>query len=126
VKTSIRILLAIISLGIAAACNAVRPLTILATDEPPGVGEKADKGYAACEPVIAALEAFRAAHGAYPEQLAELVPEYVPDAPVKTDDLDFSYSSTGDTYSLSFHYLGPGMNTCTYKPAAGWHCSGAF
>ena len=99
---------------------------MLATDEPPGVGERAERGYAASEPVIAALEEYRAEHGVYPEKLAELVPDYLPVAPTRTEELDFSYSSTGDGYTFSFHYLGPGMNTCTYRPEAAWDCSGAF
>ena len=96
------------------------------TDEPPGVGERAEKGYAASEPVIAALEMYHAEHGSYPEKLADLVPAYLPAIPTKTDELDFSYFSTGDNYSFSFHYLGPGMNTCKYTPEDKWKCSGAY
>ena len=119
-------LITAISMGLLAACNTIRPLSILATDEPPGVGERADKGYAASEPVIAALEQYRADHGAYPEKLMELVPDYLTEVWTAGDELDYSYSSTGDDYSFSFHYLGPGMNTCTYKPGQEWDCSGAF
>ncbi|MBV6394300.1 MAG: hypothetical protein KPEEDBHJ_03554 [Anaerolineales bacterium] len=104
------------------ACNALLP-----TEEPPGVGEKAEKGYAASAPVIAALEAYKADHGSYPEKLDQLVPDYLPSVPVKTDELDFSYSSDGATYSFSFHYIGPGMNTCAYSSEGKeWNCSGAY
>jgi hypothetical protein len=109
-----------------AACSGVPPIRIGPTDEPPGVGEKAERGYAASEPVIAALETYRVAHGEYPEQLGALVPDYLPVIWTGGDDLDYSYSRSGESYSFSFHYRGPGMNTCTYKPDAGWHCSGAF
>lgn len=100
--------------------------TAVATPEPPGVGERAEKGYAASEPVIAALEKYKADKGSYPETLSELVPDYLPVAPTKTDELDFSYLKIGDSYSFSFHYLGPGMNTCQYTPEQKWKCSGAY
>ncbi|MBL8063226.1 MAG: hypothetical protein JNK32_09425 [Anaerolineales bacterium] len=105
------------------ACGA---LPMIPTDEPPGVGEKAEKGYAASEPVIAALEEYQADKAAYPETLAELVPDYLPAVPTKTDELDFSYSKNGESFSFSFHYRGPGLNTCTYTPEEKWNCSGAY
>jgi hypothetical protein len=100
--------------------------SIIGTPEPPGVGEQAEKGYAASEPVIAALEQYRADKGSYPESLAELTPEYLTANPLITEVQDFSYSKNGESYSLSFHYLGPGMNTCKYTPEEKWQCSGAF
>jgi hypothetical protein len=119
-----RITAGIVILAFLLACNGAG---ILPTEEPPGVGEKAEKGYAASEPVIAALEKYQTDHGSYPEKLAELVPDYLPAAPTKTDELDFSYSSTGDSYHFSFHYIGPGMNTCAFTPETKkWECSGAF
>ena len=98
----------------------------LSTDEPPGVGEKAEQGYAISEPVIAALEQFKTDKGFYPDALAELVPEYLSAVPTKDEVLDFSYTRTDDSFAFSFHYLGPGMNTCTYTPEEKWRCSGAF
>ena len=104
------------------ACNAILP-----TVEPPGVGKKAEMGYKLSEPVIAALEQYKADHGTYPKTLEELVPDYLSTVPVSTDGVDFSYSSTGESCSLSFHYTGPGMNSCTYKPETkDWRCYGAY
>jgi hypothetical protein len=125
-KKATYLLITAISFGVILACSAIRSIEILPTDEPPGVGEKAEKGYAASEPVIAALDQYRADHGVYPEKLAGLVPEYLLVAPTKTDELDFSYSSTGESYSFSFHYRGPGLNTCSYTPEEEWKCSGAY
>ena len=99
---------------------------LIATPEPPGVGEKAEKGYTACDPIIAALEQFHADKGAYPESLAELVPDFIASVPAEVNDEPISYSKTGESYSLAFHYIGPGMNTCTYTPKDKWHCSGAY
>lgn len=99
---------------------------LVATPEPPGVGEKAEKGYAASELVISALEQYRADKGSYPEELAELIPEYLAVNPLTTEVQDFSYLKNGESYSLSFHYLGPGMNTCKYTPEEKWKCSGAY
>jgi hypothetical protein len=37
-----------------------------------------------------------------------------------------TYRRVSDSYELSFSYVGPGMNTCTYSPAVGWKCSGYY
>lgn len=100
--------------------------SVVPTPEPPGVGEKAEKGYAASEPVIAALEKYHADKDSYPEKLAELVPDYISAVPTQDDELDFSYSKTGKSFSFSFHYRGPGLNTCTYTPEEKWKCSGVY
>ena len=125
-KPSLRILIFAVVAASLAACSGIQIPGITPTDEPPGVGEKAERGYAASEPVIAALEEFRKDRGEYPELVTYLVPDYLPVLWTAGDDLDYSYSLTDEGYSFSFHYIGPGMNTCTYKPDAGWRCSGAF
>ena len=117
----LRLLLLIMVVLFTIACNAILP-----TEEPPGVGETAEHGYALSEPVIAALEEYKTANGVYPASLDELVPDYISAAPKKNDGLDFSYSSTGESFSFSFHYTGPGMITCTYTPEKLWQCSGAY
>ncbi len=117
----LRLLLLIVIVIVILACNASLP-----TEEPPGVGDKAERGYALSEPVIAALEEYKEDNGVYPEALAELAPNYLPAVPKKNDELDFSYSSTGDSFTFSFHYVGPGMNTCAYTPEKQWQCSGAY
>ena len=113
--------IAVVTFGITLACN-----TLLPTEEPPGIGEKAEQGYAISEPVIAALEQFKIDKGFYPDALTELVPEYLSAVPTKDEILDFSYRKTEASFAFSFHYIGPGMNTCTYTPEEKWRCSGAF
>jgi hypothetical protein len=108
-------------IGITIACDAALP-----TDEPPGVGEKAEHGYAVSGPVIFALEHYKADNCEYPETLAELVPDYLSAVPSMDEVLDFSYISADDSFEFSFHYIGPGLNTCTYTPEEKWQCSGAY
>lgn len=123
-RESIRITAATVLLVSILACQGAG---IFPTEEPPGVGEKAEKGYAASQPVITALESYKLDHGSYPDTLIELVPDYLPSVPTKNEELDFYYSSTGDDYQFSFYYLGPGMNACTYtSKAKDWDCSGAY
>lgn len=117
----LRIFLLIAVALVTLACNAIFP-----TEEPPGVGDKAEHGYALSKPVIDALEQYKEDNGVYPDTLAELAPNYLLEAPKKNDELDFSYSSTGDSFSFSFQYFGPGMNTCVYTPEKQWQCSGAY
>ena len=102
------------------ACN------LIATPEPPGVGEKAELGYAVCDPIVKALEQYRAENDAYPETLAELAPKYLVEVPTDVNDQPISYTRTSGSFSLAFHYIGPGMNTCTYTPEDKWQCSGAY
>jgi len=104
----------------------VSACSLLQNDPAPGVGEKAEAGYAACEPILAALERYKFERGEYPESLTALTPDYLTEVPTRVNDQDLQYSKAGASYSLSFHYLGPGMNTCTYTPKDGWKCSGAF
>lgn len=100
--------------------------SIVPTAEPPGVGEKAERGYTTCAPIITALEQYLLDKGEYPESLTGLVPDYLAQVPGEVNDQPISYTKTEDGFSLSFHYIGPGMNTCTYTPANEWSCSGAF
>lgn len=81
-----------------------------------GVGQKADKAYAASEPVRAALQEFRDDHDAYPPRPAALVPDYLLAVWSAGDELDYSYSTTHARFSFPFHYLDPRMNTCACTP----------
>jgi len=98
----------------------------LFTVDPPGVGEKAELGYAVCDPIIAAVEQYKINKGVYPETLEELVPDYLSEVPTEVNDQPISYTKTDSSFSLAFHYIGPGMNTCTYTPENKWKCSGAY
>lgn len=58
--------------------------------------------------LIAALDAYRALHGSYPDELVELVPDLLPRVPeprmglYRHADEVFTYSSFGDSYALEF------------------------
>ena len=100
--------------------------SVFAGVDPPGVGEKAERGYTVCDPVIAALEQYKTDNGKYPELLEELLPNYLSEIPTEVNDEPISYAITDESYSLAFHYIGPGMNTCAYTPENKWKCSGAY
>ncbi len=93
---------------------------------PPGVGPKADQGYQACAPIIAALEQHHAQVGTYPATLAALVPTYLPKFEYTVGEVSIDYRPIEPSYQLIFHYTGPGMNTCTYTPETGWKCTGYY
>ena len=97
-----------------------------ATEEPPGVGAKAEMGYAACAPIIEALAKYHEATGAYPDDLQGLDPAYLTSIPAEVNDHPIRYQKTETAYTLSFQYIGPGMNVCTYSPDMKWKCSGAY
>ena len=96
------------------------------TAEPPGQGEKAELGYQACAPIIEALEQYQEANGAYPDSLADLVPDYLPAVPAEVNDEPIRYELTDESYTLSFSYTGPGLNLCGYSPEEEWRCSGLY
>jgi hypothetical protein len=125
-KRSLRILMFAVVVTSLAACTWIRVSGIRREGDPPGVGEKAERGFAASQLIIDALEAYREDHGVYPDEAVDLEPGYLPVLWTGGADVDYSYIMSGDDYSFSFHYRGPGMNTCKYKPGAEWHCSGAY
>lgn len=88
--------------------------------EDPGVGATAEEYYAKAEPIIAALEKYRSRQGAYPANLGELVPEFLPYVEWNKQD----YAAVDQSYRLFFSYEGPGINSCIYSPEEGWRCSG--
>jgi hypothetical protein len=95
---------------------------------PPGKGRKAEAGYKAAAPIIAALEKFHENRGHYPAHLVELVPTYLSE----TNDLlfggkGFAYRLDADTYVLSFSYTGPGMNECWFdSKTRKWEAHGYY
>jgi len=98
-----------------------------------GDGPRAQVGFAWGAPVVAALERHRSERGAYPDSLTELVPDYLPGrAALRLPERGrFSrgprYARDGAGYTLEFGYAGPGMNVCTYTPAARrWECGTYF
>ena len=99
---------------------------------PPGQGPKAARGYQRAAPVIAALAQYRQAHGAFPDSLRELVPNYLADSalavPTRTQEqYPLEYRADSGGYELAFRYVGPGMNVCRYRSAAAkWNCGGYF
>jgi len=91
----------------------------------PGKGPKAERGYAQAQPIISALDAYHRTKKAYPDSLAQLVPNYLD--PV-ADRAPVEYHKVqDDDYEVSFRYVGPGMNECHYQGSSRtWSCSGHF
>jgi hypothetical protein len=100
--------------------------TISGWFEKPGEGAKASLGYQTCEPVIQALEKYRAQRAAYPEKLESLAPDFLAAVPATVNNYPVEYSASGTSYKLSFRYTGPGMNTCVYTPENKWRCTGYY
>lgn len=96
------------------------------TGPPPGVGPKAEQGYQASAPIIAALARYHEQQGAYPESLDALAPTFLTDVAHTDGAIEIAYRVTDTSYQLEFRYTGPGMNICTYTPEIGWHCTGYF
>ena len=119
-------------LGTGLGCLSAPVLLWLAMCTPPaGRGVTAERRYREAEPIIAGLEAFRRARGAYPDSLTELVPMFLaaerlsesrtaPDGPL-------TYVRDTMGYALRFEYRGPAMNHCEYRPEpARWSCGGYY
>ena len=112
---------------------------------PPGKGRKAEAGYRAAAPIIAALDKFHNERGNYPTNLIELVPTFLPNSKallyrggfepihsprtdaMEVEDREFIYRPHKDSFSLTFGYTGPGMNTCSYdSKTEKWSASGYY
>jgi hypothetical protein len=111
---------------------------------------KARAGYHAAAPMITALEKFHDTRGAYPTNLIELVPAYLPNTkallisggvkPARSPHDDtpgnqpeesnlnwFWYQARGDSYSLIFRYSGWYMHVCAYDSGTKkWTTSGYY
>jgi hypothetical protein len=102
---------------------------------PSGRGARAEAGYAIAAPILAALERYHADHGAYPESLNALLPDYLSpseipfpqERPGTLGEDGFAYSTDSSGFRLGFRYTGPGINRCIYKSATKhWSCGGYF
>lgn len=108
---------------------AAAALAVLTACPPPGKGPRAERGYRLAAPVIDALERYHQAHGVYPDSLPQLVPAFLPSSALRAPvpGHPFRYGRAPDGYTLTFRYVGPGMNECTWTPVSrSWNCSGYF
>jgi len=98
----------------------------------PGEGPKAERGYQRAAPVIEALQSYHADHGAYPDSLPQLVPDYLAADALALPEHEqerypLEYRVEAGIYALTFRYVGPGVNECTFRPDGnGWKCSGYY
>jgi hypothetical protein len=97
------------------------------------VGEfgKARLARAYAQPVVDALARYRTANGVYPDHLSELVPSHLNSDELRAPELGplgypFVYVRDSLTYELTVPYLGPGINSCGYRPGSDWECGGHF
>ena len=126
-KRGFKLLGLLLGLALVAACAVIGYMIWSNLNAPPpGVGPKADQGYQACTPIIAALEQYHAQSGTYPESLEELVPDFLTTINYTVGEVDINYRPLEPGYQLEFSYTGPGMNVCRYMPDAGWKCTGYF
>jgi len=94
--------------------------------DPPGQGDRAQRGYQATAPIIAAREKYRQAHGQYPAALDAPVPDDLAAIPAAVNGYPITYQAASGSYTLEFSYTGPGMNHCIYTPATLWKCGGYY
>ena len=125
-RRALKIFGLLLGLAIIAALALVGFMLLSNLNAPPGVGPKADQGYQACAPIIAALERYRVQVGLYPATLDALVPTYLSKIDYTVGEVTIDYRPLEPGYQLIFRYAGPGMNICTYTPGAGWKCTGYF
>jgi hypothetical protein len=118
---------ALVSFALAAAAFAIGSCYFAET---PGTGSRAQTGYRAAAPVIAALEAFHREHGHYPRSLQDLAPKYLDAAATNLDTYyihGFRYHSAGGSYTVGFRYDAAAINECEYDSRTKkWDCSGYF
>lgn len=102
--------------------------------EKPGEGEKAIRGYQRSIPVIVALSRYYEHNNTYPLLLQDLVPDYIdakyletPAPPQEQYPFEYRPVDNETAYELSFRYVGPGMNQCTFHSKTyDWKCHGYY
>jgi hypothetical protein len=108
------------------------PLYVGMCTPPPGEGVQAWQGRARGAIVMRALDEYHATAHVFPDSLQELVPRWLPDSALvgparRGPGAPFVYARIQDGYTLSFRYVGPGMNTCEISSASRrWRCGGYF
>lgn len=96
--------------------------------EPPGKGKKAERGYAACAPIIEHLSEYYKKNKKYPTQLSELLIS-IPTSKNNSNEIEcknYTVSKDKKNYTIMFVYTGPGVNRCLYSPDSNWICEGYF
>ena len=95
--------------------------------EPPGKGATANEWYKKSEPIIKALENYKATNKKYPISLQNLIPAYTTSEVKKEINKGgFEYQRENNSYALTFTYYRPGVNICVYHPNSKWKCSGYY
>ena len=89
---------------------------------PPGQGPNADAGKRAATPLLRTLEAYRGAHGRYPESLEDLIPDHLSKLPLLSNGSAFEYQPILGNYELTFNYTNPLPVHCSYQTATKWVC----
>jgi hypothetical protein len=122
---SAAVLLCLLALSFSSACV-----------EKPGEGKQAQQGFAAADPIIAALENYKNEQGRYPRRLRELVPQYLEKDPQKNPEKDdageirFIYYPAEENTSYNLRMSYPtlfGADECRYTPTEKkWACGGAM
>lgn len=96
------------------------------TQAPVGTGPQAERGFAASEKIIVALDRYGTELGGYPQNLNDLVPSYLEANPQKdaASEVKLSYFPGRGTYSLRFIYENTtGTVECNYTPVEKrWRC----
>ena len=98
----------------------------------PGKGNKAEAGYRRADSLIAAINRYRLEARRLPDSLPKLVPAFLDSAALRTPSepqmaYPWTYARVDSQYTLSFRYVGPGMNRCTFASITGkWTCSGYY
>jgi hypothetical protein len=93
---------------------------------------KSAMGFALSEPVIDALERFKGAKGKYPQNLRELVPEFIEKNPQKEEnsEIKFTYfpDDQNNAYRLRFTYgTRYGAYDCYFASKnSQWSCGGTM
>lgn len=95
--------------------------------DPPGGGEKANRGYRAANAMMRAVYSYRAANGRFPASVDALRQAGSRPPTFTEDGSPLRYDSDGANFELGFKYSGPGMNECVYSSVTReWSCHGWY
>lgn len=86
---------------------------------------KASEAFESLAPVVMVIERYHKDKRIYPRRLVDLVPDYIPQVPRMVNKRPIIYKPTekGKAFTLTFQYLDPDMNFCTYSSLEkNWDC----
>ncbi len=88
----------------------------------PGQGPEAAAGKRSANVVLQAIDYYHSSRRVYPQDLDDMIPEYLSGMPRLADGVSVEYQRLGPNFKLTFNYRNPLPVHCSFEPSTQWQC----